>query len=112
MATVCYAWDDTPFKWNEAPFTWKEGCVIEKILDRVGGVNKEVLKRRVKKVELTDDEKKTLIELFIRLEIDEIVFEKRVNKQKNQKVKIKLRDVEISSREQKKVKVDVKIDNI
>ena len=37
MATVCYAWNDAPFKWSETPFTWKEGCIIEKIIVNPAG---------------------------------------------------------------------------
>jgi hypothetical protein len=103
MASVCYAWDDTPFKWLETPFTWKEGCVIEKLV----GYGTAPVKDRIKK--LTDEEKQVLIELFVRLEVDEIVFEKRVNKNKNTKVKIKLSDVQMLMKEQKIIKVDVKI---
>jgi len=103
MASVCYAWDDTPFKWLETPFTWKEGCVIEKLV----GYGTAPVKDRIKK--LTEEEKEVLIGLFVRLEVDEIVFEKRVNKNKNTKVKIKLSDVQMLMKEQKIIKVDVKI---
>ena len=106
MSSVCYRWDDTPFKWSETPFTWKEGCVIEKILQGAGG-SQSIKKHRLK--ELDDEEKQILINLFVRLEVDEIVFEKRVNKSKNTKVKIKLKDVEMLMKEQKNIKVNVKI---
>jgi hypothetical protein len=103
MASVCYAWDDTPFKWLETPFTWKEGCVIEKLV----GYGTAPVKDRIKK--LTEEEKEVLIGLFVRLEVEQIVFEKRVNKNKNTKVKIKLSDVQMLMKEQKFIKVDVKI---
>jgi len=107
MATICYAWDDTPFMWMETPFTWAEGCVIEKLVKGAGGSS--FLKKRIDK--LSKDEKQILIELFVRLEVDEIVFEKRSNKNKNTKVKVKLKDVELSLKEQKNIKVNVKIIN-
>jgi len=106
MSSVCYRWDDTPFKWIETPFTWREGCIIEKILQGAGG-SQSIKKHRLK--ELDDEEKQILINLFVRLEVDEIVFEKRVNKNKNTKVKIKLKDVEMLMKEQKIIKVNVKI---
>lgn len=104
MTTICYAWDDTPFRWDETPFTWIEGCIIEKLL-KPGGPSERV-RNRLK--ELDDEERKILIQLFLRLEVDEIVFEKRVNKHKNKKVKIKLKDVEVVQRQQKNIKVNVK----
>jgi DNA replication initiation complex subunit (GINS family) len=69
--------------WLDAPFTWKEGCVIEKLV----GYGTTKVRDRIKK--LTEDEKEVIIGLFFRLEVDEIVFENRANKHKNNKVKIK-----------------------
>jgi len=103
MSSICYRWDDTPFPWNECPFTWKEGCIIEKLV----GYGTAPVRQRIKK--LTDDEKETLIQLFVRLDVDELIFETTQNKQKNKKVKIKLKDVEVLMREQKIIKVNVKI---
>jgi hypothetical protein len=91
----------------DTPFTWKEGCVIQKIINTgVGGPSPRV-RERLKK--LTDDEKQTLIGLFVRLDVDEIVFETNVNKTKNTKVSVKLKDVEVLMKEQKNIKVDVTI---
>ena len=106
MGSICYSWDDTPFAWMDTPFTWQEGCVIQKIVESggVGGPSPRV-RERLKK--LTDDEKQTLIGLFVRLDVDEIVFETTANKSKNTKVKVKLKDVEILMKEQKNIKVDV-----
>lgn len=105
MASICYAWDDAPFKWLEAPFTWIEACVIEKLL-KAGGPSERV-RNRLKT--LDDDERQVIINLFLRLNVDEIVFEKRVNKHKNQKVKLKLKDVELVQKQQKIINVNVKI---
>jgi len=103
MSSVCYRWDDTPFPWNECPFTWKEGCIIEKLV----GYGTVTVRERIKK--LTDDEKETLIKLFVRLDVEELVFETTQNKQKNKKVKIKLKDIEVLMKEQKIIKVNVKL---
>ena len=108
MATICYRWDDTPFEWINTDFTWKEGCVIEKILEGKAGGMQSIRRFREKIKELSEDEKETLINLFVRLEVDEIVFEKRVNKNKNSKVKIRLKDVEMSLKEQRFINVNVK----
>ena len=100
MSTICYSWNDAPYKWSEAPFTWKEGCVIEKLIGGpVAGGSSFIKKRRLKK--LDDEEKEILINLFVRLEVDEIIFEKRINKYKNTQVKIRLKDVEVLMKEQK-----------
>jgi hypothetical protein len=108
MSTICYSWNDAPYKWSEAPFTWREGCVIEKlIIGPVAGGSSYIKKRRINK--LNDEEKETLINLFVRLEVDEIVIEKRINKHKNSQVKIRLKDVEILMKEQKNIKVNIKI---
>jgi len=108
MATICYAWDETPFAWIDTPFTWVEGCVIEKIIGNGGG-SIPSYKIRERLNALPQDEKQVLINLFIRLEVDEIEFERQVNKSKNTKVKIKLSDVELSLKEQRFIKVNVKI---
>jgi hypothetical protein len=106
MGSICYSWDDTPFAWMETPFTWKEACVIQKITNAAGGIG---FKLRKKMKELSEDDVETLIGLFVRLNVDEIVFEKKINKIKNTKVSVKLKDVEVLMKEQKNIKVDVKI---
>lgn len=103
MSSICYKWNDTPFGWDECPFTWKEGCIIDKLV----GFGTTKVKDRIKK--LSDEEKRVLIQLFVRLDVDELVFETTQNKQKNKKVKIKLKDVKISLSEQKIIKVNVNI---
>lgn len=107
MATICYTWDDCPFPWIDTPFTWQEGCIIEKIVNGSAGITK---KNRERLRNLDDKEKKILIELFLRLQVDEIVIEKRVNKQKNAKVKIRLKDIEVKKSIEKNIKVNVKFD--
>jgi hypothetical protein len=107
MATICYAWSDAPYSWDETPFTWVEGCIIEKVVGGGGAISSRKIRERLNV--LSDDEKQILIHLFVRLEVDEIEFEKRINKHKNTKVKIKLSDVELSLKEQRIIKVNVKI---
>ena len=82
MATICYAWDETPFAWIDTPFTWAEGCIIEKIISGGGGaISSQTIRKRLK--DLPEDEKEILINLFVRLDVDEIEIERRVNKNKN-----------------------------
>jgi len=57
---------------------------------------------------LSEDEKQTIISLFIRLDVDEITFEQKVNKFKNKKVSIKLKDIEVLVKEQRFINVNVK----
>ena len=56
---------------------------------------------------LPEEDKKIIIGLFTRLEVDEIVFEKRENKQKNKMVKIKISDVDVTIKESKNVSVKI-----
>ncbi len=108
MATICYAWDETPFAWIDTPFTWVEGCVIEKVIGGGGGaISSKKIRERLDA--LPEKDKEVLIGLFLRLNVDEIEFERKVNKNKNTKVKIKLSDIDIKPATQKFVKVNVKI---
>jgi len=106
MATICYAWDDAPYSWLEAPFTWAEGCVIEKLLNNVGGAISS-FKVRERLDALPEKDKEVLIGLFVRLNVDEIEFETKANKNKNTKVKIKLKDIEVSLKEQRNINVNI-----
>jgi hypothetical protein len=108
MATVCYSWNDAPFKWSEAPFTWKEGCIIEKIVINPAGGMQSLKRIRQNLKKLSEDEKQTIIGLFVRLNVDEITFEQQVNKSKNKKVSIKLKDIEVLVKEQRFINVNVK----
>jgi len=102
MATFCYTWDNADVFWNTVELTWAEFCVVEKALGVVGGSQN----RRLKK-ELTDEEQQIIIDLFVRIKDQDIEFEKRMNKQKNKKTKVTIKDVEMLLREAKKI--DVKI---
>jgi len=102
MATFCYTWDNADVFWNTVELTWAEFCVVKKALGVVGGSQN----RRLKK-ELTDEEQQTIIDLFIRIKDQDIEFEKRMNKHKNKKTKVTIKDVEMLLREAKKI--DVKI---
>ena len=108
MATICYAWDDNIFSWDTCPFTWEEGCVVEKIIAQLGaGGLSPYRKERLR--DIPDRDKEVLIKLFYRMEVDEIVFENRINKNKNLYVNVKLKDVEVALKEQKYITVKVKI---
>jgi DNA replication initiation complex subunit (GINS family) len=102
MATFCYTWDNADVFWNTVELTWAEFCVVEKALGVVGGSQN----RRLKK-ELTDEEQQIIIDLFVRIKDQDIEFEKRMNKHKNKKTKVTIKDVEMLLREAKKI--DVKI---
>ena len=102
MATFCYTWDNADVYWNTVELTWAEFCVVEKAIGVVGGGSN----RRLKK-ELTDEEQQTIINLFVRIKQQDVEFEKRMNKHKNKKTKVTIKDVEMLLREAKKI--DVKI---
>lgn len=102
MATICYAWDDADFSWDTAPITWIEGCLIEKI--QAGGSVKpaKVLKK------LTDEEKKVLIGLVVKLRKQNgYEVEVRANKVKNKKSKVTIKEMELFIKEVQKIKVNV-----
>jgi len=105
MATICYAWDDAPYAWLDTPFTWAEGCVIEKLLKGGGAISSFKIRERLDA--LPEEDKETLIGIFVRLNVDEIEFETKANKNKNTKVKIKLKDVEVSLKEQRNINVNI-----
>jgi hypothetical protein len=105
MATIFYAWNDTPYAWNDASFTWLEGFVIEKLLNGGGAISSFKIRERLDA--LPEEDKEVLIGLFVRLNVDEIQFETTSNKNKNTRVKIKLKDVEVSLKEQRNVKVNI-----
>lgn len=108
MATICYAWDETPFAWIDTPFTWAEGCIIEKVIGGGGGsISSQTIRKRLNA--LPEEEKEILIQLFLRLNVDEIEFEKKLNRNKNTKVKIKLSEIDLKPSVEKIVKVNVKI---
>lgn len=102
MATFCYTWDNADVYWNTVELTWAEFCVIEKAVGVIGGYRNKRLKD-----ELTDEEQETIINLFVRIKQQDVEFEKRMNKHKNKKTKVTIKDVEMLLREAKKI--DVKI---
>ena len=102
MATFCYTWDNADVFWNTVELTWAEFCVVKKALGVVSGSQNRKLKK-----ELTDEEQQTIIDLFVRIKDQDIEFEKRMNKHKNKKTKVRIKDVEMLLREAKKI--DVKI---
>jgi len=107
MALICYKWSDCPFPWNQTPFTWREGCIIEKIVTGAGGMQ-SIRRFRAKLKELDKEEKEILINLFLRMKVDEIIIEKEISKGKNKQVKIRLKDVEVLMKEQRFINVNVK----
>ena len=103
----CYTWANAEQVWDTSELTWAEFCIIIPIVTPAisGGGSMAMVRDRLRK--LPEEEKKIIIGLFTRLEVDEITFEKRENKQKNTKVKIKISDVDVTIKESKKVNVKI-----
>jgi hypothetical protein len=103
----CYTWANAEQIWDTSELTWAEFCIIIPIVTPAisGGGSMAMVRDRLRK--LPEEEKKIIIGLFTRLEVDEITFEKRENKQKNTKVKIKISDVDVTIKESKKVNVKI-----
>jgi hypothetical protein len=101
MATICYAWDDADFSWDNANITWVEGCLISEIQGTIGSPRKIIKK-------MSEDEKKILIGLMVKLEKEsgeELTI--RSNKVKNQKTKVKIKDMELFIKELREIKVKI-----
>lgn len=103
MSVFCYKWNDADVFWNTVELTWREFCIITDIVSTVGGGPQ--IRQRLKK--LTKDEKQVLINLYIRIQSQDVEFEKRVNKHKNEKVKVTIKDIENFLMEVKNVKVNI-----
>jgi hypothetical protein len=104
----CYTWANAEQVWDTSILTWAEFCIIIPIVTPIvagGGTSIAAIRKKIK--ELDPEDKKIIIGLFTRLEVDEIVFEKRENKQKNKFVKIKISDVDVTVKESKNISVKI-----
>ena len=104
----CYTWANAEQVWDTSVLTWAEFCIIIPIVTPIvagGGTSIAAIRKKIK--ELDPEDKKIIIGLFTRLEVDEIVFEKRENKQKNKFVKIKISDVDVTVKESKNISVKI-----
>jgi len=103
----CYTWANADQVWDTSILTWAEFCIIIPIVTptTAGSGSMSMVRDRLRK--LPEEDKKIIIGLFTRLEVDEIVFEKRENKQKNKMVKIKISDVDVTIKESKNVSVKI-----
>jgi hypothetical protein len=105
----CYTWANADQIWDTSILTWVEFCIIIPIVTEAVKYGTSFLRDRIKK--LPEPEKKILINLLTRLEVDEIIFEKNENKQKNTQVSIKLSDFDIKHQDVKNISVKIFIDN-
>jgi hypothetical protein len=105
----CYTWANADQIWDTSILTWAEFCIIIPIVTEAVKYGTSFLRDRIKK--LPEPEKKILINLLTRLEVDEIIFEKNENKQKNTQVSIKLSDFDIKHQDVKNISVKIFIDN-
>jgi len=103
MSVFCYKWNDADVYWNTVELTWREFCIIQNIVNTVGGGPQ--LRQQLKK--LSKEEKQILIELYIRIQSQDVDFEKRMNKHKNDRIKVRIKDIENFLMEVKKVKVNI-----
>jgi hypothetical protein len=103
----CYTWANADQVWDTSILTWAEFCIIIPIVTptTAGSGSMSMVRDRLRK--LPEEDKKIIIGLFTRLEVDEIVFEKRENKQKNKMVKIKISDVDVTIKESKNISVKI-----
>lgn len=105
---ICFKWSDAILKWTEAKITWKEACVIEKITKTETGYIKTYRRLSNKIKKLPKEDKDVLINLIVRIKQeyqDEQILKNK--KRKNQKVKVKIKDMELFIKEVNKINVKV-----
>ena len=105
----CYTWANADQIWDTSILTWAEFCIIIPIVTEAIKYGTSFLRDRIRK--LPEPEKKIIIGLLTRLEVDEIIFEKTENKQKNTHVSIKLSDFDIQHKDVKNISIKIFIDN-
>lgn len=106
MAQICYSWNDTEYEWAEIEFTWKEFCVIQKIA-RSGPKTVFSRKKREYKPEITEEDKRILIGLVLRISGEQIEFEAREEKEKRLDVTVSAEGVELTLAESNKIKLKI-----
>lgn len=106
MAVFCYTWDNADVYWNTVQLTWAEFCIITEITK--GGATKSQFIQRIRK--LHKDEKQIIVGLFARIFEEDKEFQTRVNKHKNTKVKVRIKDIEMFLKEAKNIDVRIFID--
>jgi|APGre2960657404_1045060.scaffolds.fasta_scaffold19661_2 hypothetical protein len=100
----CLTWNDAELPWNSADVTWEEACVIIKIIGQIAGSN-----NYRPKISLTPKEKRILIGLIVKLKENESIYSVDLKKEKNNKIKVTSKDINLFLKELKEIKITAQI---
>lgn len=99
---ICFSWSNLDMSWLNADITWKEACILNKAISGGRGI-------RRKDRRFTKDEKKILISLVARIKENGYIYNVDEKKEKNAKVKVTSRDLQLFIKELKQIKVKASI---
>lgn len=138
MASVCYTWVNSPFSWENARLSWSDFCIVQTLLTtrrkayakkrkwyehsyledktKEEKIEKEELKEsepETEKIEdLTELEKKALINLVISMENKDSKILEEITKKKNSDIIIDIKDIEITKTNSNKITININFDEI
>ena len=101
----CYSWNNADVSWMTANITWREACVIAKIITKTRGRGKTMRDFKLKELELTKDEEKTLINLIVRIKENGYLYNVDELKEKKTEIKVTSKDIKLFIRELTNIKV-------
>lgn len=110
MISFCYTWNDTDVVWSQVEITWREACVLQQVVGGGGTFARAphsplTLRNRIKKLDKKDQQ--VLINLVTRIVENDKIIESKINKNKNTKVKITIKKVEMVLKEAKKINLKI-----
>ncbi len=140
MGSICYTWNNSPFSWVNARLAWNDFCVIQTLLtskrkafgkkrkwhdhsyteDNIKEEEEEYINEKEnydeienKKIEdLTEIEKKALINLIISMENKDSKILEEMTKKKNSDIIIDIKDIVISKRKSNEITIKINFDEI
>jgi len=139
MASVCYTWNNSPFSWDNARLSWADFCIIQTVLTSRRGnsfakkrkwyehsysedkikeqeIEKEEIEEsesEIEKIEdLTELEKKALINLVISMEEKNSKILEEITKKKNSNIIIDIKDIELTKTKSNKITIKINFDEI
>lgn len=140
MGSICYTWNNSPFSWDNARLAWSDFCVIQTLLtsrrkafgkkrkwydnsyteDNIKEEEEEYISEKEnddevknKKIEdLTEIEKKALINLIISMENKDSKILEEMTKKKNSDIIIDIKDIEISKTKTNEITIKINFHEI
>lgn len=138
MASICYTWVNSPFSWENARLSWSDFCIVQTLLttrrkaygkrrkwyehsyteDKIKEeeIEKEEIEDselEIEKVEdLSEVEKKALINLIISMEDKNSKILEEISKKKNSDIIIDIKDVEITKTKSNTINLKINFDEL